>query len=104
MAIDWNEMFGLTVSPLELFIRGTIVYWAIFAMFRTILQRDIGAVGVADVPFGITPLETMACSCPVIGSKVGGIKHTVVDGVTGFRPRRHAAHAQQLPMGETSWP
>ena len=37
MAIDWNEMFGLTVSPLELFIRGTIVYWAIFAMFRTIL-------------------------------------------------------------------
>ncbi len=49
MAIDWNEMFGLTVSPLELFIRGTIVYWVIFAMFRTILQRDIGAVGVADV-------------------------------------------------------
>lgn len=49
MAIDWNEMFGLTVSPLELIIRGTLVYWAILAMFRTILQRDIGAVGVADV-------------------------------------------------------
>lgn len=49
MAIDWNGMFALTVSPLELMIRGTVVYWAIFAMFRTILQRDIGAVGVADV-------------------------------------------------------
>lgn len=49
MAIDWNEMFALTVSPIELIIRGTLVYWAILAMFRTILQRDIGAVGVADV-------------------------------------------------------
>lgn len=35
-------------------------------------------------PFGITPLEAMACAKPVIGSKVGGIKHTVIDGKTGF--------------------
>jgi glycosyltransferase involved in cell wall biosynthesis len=35
-------------------------------------------------PFGITPVEAMACARPVIGSEVGGIKSTVVDGVTGF--------------------
>ena len=35
-------------------------------------------------PFGITPLESMACGTPVIGSNVGGIKSTVLDGKTGF--------------------
>jgi glycosyltransferase involved in cell wall biosynthesis len=35
-------------------------------------------------PFGITPVEAMACARPVVGSEVGGIKSTVVDGVTGF--------------------
>lgn len=35
-------------------------------------------------PFGITPLESMACGTPVIGSNVGGIKFSVADGKTGF--------------------
>lgn len=49
-------------------------------------------------PFGITPVEAMACATPVIGAAVGGIKHTVQEGVTGYLvpPQNPSALADRL--------
>jgi glycosyltransferase involved in cell wall biosynthesis len=62
---------------------------------------DIFATTPWYEPFGITPLEAMACGTPVIGADVGGIRFSVEDGVTGFLvppndPEAFAASAAAL--------
>lgn len=49
-------------------------------------------------PFGIVPLESMACGVPVVASAVGGLTDTVVDGVTGLHvpPRQLDQMVQTL--------
>ena len=49
-------------------------------------------------PFGIVPLEAMACGVPVVASAVGGLIDTVVNGKTGVHvpPRRPDVLAEVL--------
>lgn len=49
-------------------------------------------------PFGIVPLEAMACGVPVVVAQVGGLVDSVVNGVTGIHvpPRDPLALAEAL--------
>ncbi|MBA2724042.1 MAG: DUF421 domain-containing protein [Methylibium sp.] len=49
MDLDIAELFGLSVSPLELVIRGSAMYWFLFALFRFVMRRDVGSIGIADM-------------------------------------------------------
>jgi len=43
------ELFEVRVSIAELVVRGSAIFWFLFLIFRFVLRRDVGAVGVADI-------------------------------------------------------
>lgn len=51
-------------------------------------------------PFGLVPLEAMACATPVVAVQEGGIPETVLSGQTGLLvprdPQQFAAAVQRL--------
>ncbi len=47
--INWHELFGISLPVAEIIIRGTAVYWFLFLIFRFVIRRDVGAVGIADI-------------------------------------------------------
>lgn len=49
MEVDWSEIFSLSISPLEIIVRGTAMYWFIFLLLRVAGRRDVGSLGIADM-------------------------------------------------------
>jgi uncharacterized membrane protein YcaP (DUF421 family) len=46
---DWRMMFALDTPLLEIVIRGTVVYLALFMLLRFVVKREVGTVGIADL-------------------------------------------------------
>lgn len=44
-----SPLLQFSVDPLELVLRGSAVYWFLFALFRFVLRRDAGSLGIADI-------------------------------------------------------
>jgi len=61
---------------------------------KTLVQKYKRSALVAyapyNEPFGLVPLEAMACGRPVVGVDEGGIKETVIDKYTGLLVERDA--------------
>jgi uncharacterized membrane protein YcaP (DUF421 family) len=49
MDVDWGELFRLSVPPLELIARGTAMYLFLFVLFRFVVRRRVGSIGMADI-------------------------------------------------------
>jgi uncharacterized membrane protein YcaP (DUF421 family) len=42
-------MFAIHVAPLDLVVRGTLIYWFLFLVFRFVMRRDVGSMAVSDI-------------------------------------------------------
>jgi uncharacterized membrane protein YcaP (DUF421 family) len=50
--MGWSELaalFRFDVSPLEIVVRGTAMYWFLFLLFRFVLRRDTGSIAITDI-------------------------------------------------------
>lgn len=47
--VDWNSIFLRDTPFLEIFLRGSIVYLFLFILLRSVLKRQAGAIGIADL-------------------------------------------------------
>ncbi|MDQ3457472.1 MAG: glycosyltransferase [Actinomycetota bacterium] len=74
---------------------GAVARTAMPALFRS---ADVVVAVPWYEPFGIVPLEAMACARPVVASAVGGMLDSVVPGITGelVPPQDPAALARTL--------
>lgn len=51
LEFDLSSVFVFSVSPLELILRGTLMYWFLFMVFRFVLKGDVGSLSVGDFLF-----------------------------------------------------
>ena len=47
--MDWNQLFSLQIPATEILLRGSCIYWFLFLLFRFVIRRDVGSIGIADI-------------------------------------------------------
>ncbi len=49
MRIEWDQLFGFSVPPAELIVRGSVMFLFLWFLFRVVIKRRVGAIGMADL-------------------------------------------------------
>ena len=63
-----GEIFAPQAGLLEMLIRGTAIYWALFLLLRVAGRRDVGSLGTAD-------LLVLVLVADAAGSAIRGAPH-----------------------------
>lgn len=71
---DWQDLFGFSISPAEIVLRGTVMFWFLFAIFRFVLRRDVGNVGISDFLFVVIVADASQ-------NAMAGESRTIADGM-----------------------
>jgi uncharacterized membrane protein YcaP (DUF421 family) len=72
--VQWSELFALRTPPVEILVRGTVTYLALFAMLRFLLKRESGTTGVTD-------LLVIVLIADAAQNAMAGQYTTITDGV-----------------------
>ncbi|RIK97215.1 MAG: DUF421 domain-containing protein [Proteobacteria bacterium] len=49
LAFDWRSLFSFEVSPIEILLRGSVMYLSLFALLRAVLKRETGSTDISDL-------------------------------------------------------
>jgi uncharacterized membrane protein YcaP (DUF421 family) len=47
--MHWSQVFGISTPPLEVVVRGTVMYLSIFLILRVVFKRESGGTGITDL-------------------------------------------------------
>ncbi|SFP38440.1 DUF421 domain-containing protein [Variovorax sp. 770b2] len=69
-----SELFRMEMPPWHMVLRGSLIYWFLLLVFRFLLRRDVGSLGVADLLFVVLIADASS-------NAMQGEYKTVTDGL-----------------------
>jgi uncharacterized membrane protein YcaP (DUF421 family) len=73
-SVEWMKIFMPDTPVLEIVVRGSVMYLALFMMLRFILRRETGSLGITD-------LLVIVLIADAAQNGMAGSYHTITDGL-----------------------
>lgn len=73
-SVEWSHLFTPQMNLFEIFVRGSVVYLAIFFLMRFVLKRQAGGVGITDLLFVVLVADAAQ-------NAMAGEYNNIIDGL-----------------------